>query len=432
MNYIPDYQNDNAGKESVATTTTSTRTSKWNETNFSWPGARVSSCKSDESDKQLLRLAPEWPGSVQTTPLLHTKTDRPHQPHPPPPVPPAHALSPSKSEHQYDVPWSHLLPRKQLTVDTGPAANKPVNDYSDIVTDVRPRSSPWSVSEDSDVSLSSNSGSVTGTVSLPQLQLTPDNFTVASVTHTGAKLSLPGWGVSLLIPPGALDNGFVEEVFLAVVPIPTPPLPDHQCMLSPVVLAGPPRLTLNKSAVLSLSHCCGIGGDQERWEADVWHTHSMVTHADWDQVATIGKDSVSSPVFASLDLDTCHVITPFLGHFCLTGQQKHSQEAAAVRHFKIVSCGQLNNSNSPVSGAGNIFVIHVYIVPDTPGSVESVVKMAEKAGNQLLTKPKHLGVQSNNCDLQCGVVSTGQVRNIHKSNCRFDIIIGVVCKTSEG
>ena len=37
--------------------TTSTRTSKWNETNFSWPGARVNSCKSEDSDKQLLRMA---------------------------------------------------------------------------------------------------------------------------------------------------------------------------------------------------------------------------------------------------------------------------------------------------------------------------------------------------------------------------------------
>ena len=238
-------------------------------------------------------------------------------------------ISPSKSEHQYDVPWSHLLPRKQLVgdpVDLNTNIHGATNnDYSDIVTDNHhERSSPWSVSDDT--SLSSNSGSVTGltgSVSLPQLQLTPDNFTVASVTHTGAKLTLPGWGVSLLIPPGALDTGFVEEVFLAVVPIPTPPLSDQQCMLSPVVLAGPPRLTLNKSAVISLAHCCGGGGDQERWDAEVWHTHSMVTHhnssSDWNRLVSIGQNIESSPVFASLELDSCHVMTPFLGHFCLTG-----------------------------------------------------------------------------------------------------------------
>ena len=257
-------------------------------------------------------------------------------------------------------------------------------------------------------------------VSFPQLQLTPDNFSVASVTHTGARLSLPGWGVSLLIPPGALDTGFVEEVFLAVVPLPAPPLSDPQVMLSPVVLAGPPRLTLNKTAVLSLAHCCGGGGDQESWEAEVWHTHSMVTphhnNTEWNRLVGLrGQDQVSNnPVMANLDLDSCHVMTPFLGHFCLTGRQRsgggQQQEGQALRHFKIVSCGQFTSNNSPVTSGGSVFVISVHIVPDTPGSIEAVVKMAEKAGSQLLTKPKHLGVQANIADLQCGVVSTGQVR----------------------
>ena len=179
---VSDYQNDSSGKESVATATTSTRTSKWNETNFSWPGARVvSSCRAEDSDKQVLRMAGDWPGSVQTTPLLHTKTDTArHQP-------PSHLdrssalgpaldrgnlLSPSKSEHQYDVPWSHLLPRKQLTVDTGQQQEAQVtsapppgpppggNDYSDIVPEAsRQRASPWSVS-DTSLSMSSNSGSM--------------------------------------------------------------------------------------------------------------------------------------------------------------------------------------------------------------------------------------------------------------------------------
>ena len=192
----------------MATTTTSTRTSKWNETNFSWPGARVaSSCVSEDSDKQVLRMAGDWPGSVQTTPLLHTKTDTRNSLHTHPASsllhdrasvmghggsdrsssigPAVHdrtsgqgqnglerssLLSPSKSEHQYDVPWSHLLPRKQLSVDTGHQGEGQVtisapptggNDYSDIVPEAsRQRASPWSVSDDTSLSMSSNSGSM--------------------------------------------------------------------------------------------------------------------------------------------------------------------------------------------------------------------------------------------------------------------------------
>ena len=190
----------------MATTTTSTRTSKWNETNFSWPGARVvSACRSEDSDKQVLRMAGDWPGSVQTTPLLHTKTDTRNTLHTHTPSSLLHdrnsvmgqggsdrsssavhertngqkgldrnnLLSPSKSEHQYDVPWSHLLPRKQLTVDTGQQGEGQVttntsvpgvtgvNDYSDIVPEAsRQRASPWSVSDDTSLSMSSNSGSM--------------------------------------------------------------------------------------------------------------------------------------------------------------------------------------------------------------------------------------------------------------------------------
>ena len=199
----------------MATTSTSTRTSKWNETNFSWPGARVvSTCRSEDSDKQVLRMAGDWPGSVQTTPLLHTKTDTRNTLHSHPPSSLLHdrasvmgqggsdrnssmgpalhdrtggqgpgaiertgLLSPSKSEHQYDVPWSHLLPRKQLTVDTGQQHQEGpmvtnsaprVNDYSDIVPEAsRQRASPWSVSDDTSLSMSSNSGSIAaGRVSL--------------------------------------------------------------------------------------------------------------------------------------------------------------------------------------------------------------------------------------------------------------------------
>ena len=69
---------------------------------------------------------------------------------------------------------------------------------------------------------------------------------------TGCKLSLLEWGVSLLIPEGALDPGYTEEVFLAVMREgrDQPSLAPHQTTLSPVVLAGPPRLSFKKPVVI--------------------------------------------------------------------------------------------------------------------------------------------------------------------------------------
>ena len=225
-------------------------------------------------------------------------------------------------------------------------------------------------------------------LSLPQLQLTPDNFTVASVSHSGCRLSLPTWGVSLVIPPQALDTGFVEEVFLAVVPLPQPPLSDGSVMVSPVVLAGPPGLQLSRPAILSLPQCGGWGGgEEEEWEGEVWHTPSMVTTSTWERLASLPPQE-AGPVFARLDLDQCHIISPWLGHYCLTGRPPS-------RHFQIVPCGHSSS-------------LSLYLVPDTAGSVDHVVRMAEKAGARLLTKPRHLAVSSQLTDLQCGVVNTGQ------------------------
>ena len=43
--------------------------------------------------------------------------------------------------------------------------------------------------------------------------LEPDSFTYASIGSEGGKLTLPDWGVSLLVPRGALEPGYLEEVF---------------------------------------------------------------------------------------------------------------------------------------------------------------------------------------------------------------------------
>ena len=44
--------------------------------------------------------------------------------------------------------------------------------------------------------------------------LEPDSFTYANIGSEGGKLTLPDWGVSLLVPRGALEPGYVEEVHM--------------------------------------------------------------------------------------------------------------------------------------------------------------------------------------------------------------------------
>ena len=87
-------------------------------------------------------------------------------------------------------------------------------------------------------------------------------------------MTLPDLGVTLTVPEGALDKGFTEEVFLAVLTEgrDRPRLSDNQTLLSPVVLAGPPRLTFKKPVVLSFGHCALA---QTTWEMGVYHCDSL-------------------------------------------------------------------------------------------------------------------------------------------------------------
>ena len=87
-------------------------------------------------------------------------------------------------------------------------------------------------------------------------------------------MTLPDLGVTLTVPEGALDKGFTEEVFLAVLTEgrDRPRLSDNQTLLSPVILAGPPRLTFKKPVVLSFGHCALA---QTTWEMGVYHCDSL-------------------------------------------------------------------------------------------------------------------------------------------------------------
>jgi hypothetical protein len=430
--------------------------SKRCETNFSFPGARI---HTKAEDKQILKL--DFPASTNNSPFpdkrLSKQTDKPFisdsisgpsSISPPtrciPPKPDV-VKSPTASEHQYDVPFSHLLPRKNRGEPTDKS-------YSDIVTgdrDVKSESSdegetratqgytnhyltsvvdgsgytplikhsPWSVSDKSlnsslgsDFSglastippsgLPSNRHSISSVVLPPGID--PDSFTFATVSHTGCKLSLPEWGVSLLVPPGALDSGYMEEVFLAVMREgrDQPTLSDKQTMLSPVVLAGPPRLSFKKPVVLSFNHCASL--QQSNWEIGVYHCDSMFSEGkdnSWVKLITLDQETAACPIYTHLDFNTCFILSDFLSRFCLVGQSKPNLSAS--KSYKIVIFGQLVTSKVDIA-------LSVYFIEDTEGTLATLVKWKEKCGAKLLENPKSFNLQDVGSDLCLKVLNCGQ------------------------
>ena len=170
--------------------------------------------------------------------------------------------------------------------------------------------------------------------SLNSCTLDPDSFTFASVTHQGAVLTLPDLGVTLTIPEGALEKGFTEEVFLAVLTEgrDRPRLCDNQTLLSPVVLAGPPRLQFKKPVVLSFGHCALSGNT---WEMGIYHCDSLFSDSDdtpWVKLTTLGLQQ-DSQVLAHIENDSCHVMTDYLSRYIFL--------SILCRFIKNISFGNL-------------------------------------------------------------------------------------------
>lgn len=135
----------------------------------------------------------------------------------------------------------------------------------------------------------------------------PESFTFATVSHEGLTLALPEHAVALTVPEGALEPGFTEEIFLAVMTEgrDRPRLSDNQTLVSPVVLAGPPRLALKKPAVLTFGHCAslqpGSAPSPSPWELGVYHCDSLFSapaaapdgagqdETPWVKLATVGQ-----------------------------------------------------------------------------------------------------------------------------------------------
>jgi netrin receptor unc-5 len=248
--------------------------------------------------------------------------------------------------------------------------------------------------------------------------LDPDSFTFATVTSDGHTVALPEHGVSLTIPEGAVDPGFAEEVFLAVMPDggrDRPRLSDNQTLLSPVVLAGPPRLLFKKPVVISFGHCANLKSSSNDWELGVYHCDSLFAggggdgdgdasdvedDTPWVKLVTVGQEgssaSSSSVVAASLDLDSAHVMTDFLSRFCIVGQSAMDSNSFASKVLKVVVFGKSVSF-------GLDFCLCVHVVEDTASALERCSREAEKKGLELLERPKQLYFQDGGSDLQVNV-----------------------------
>ena len=86
-----------------------------------------------------------------------------------------------------------------------------------------------------------------------------------------------------------------------------------------------------------------------------------------------------SQVLAHIENDSCHVMTDYLSRFCLVGQS--TNQLGAVKGLYLLIFGK------PMSTSSLDFCVSVQVTDRTPSSLETALRIAERAGFGLLETP---------------------------------------------
>ncbi|XP_055875980.1 netrin receptor UNC5C-like isoform X3 [Biomphalaria glabrata] len=225
--------------------------------------------------------------------------------------------------------------------------------------------------------------------------------TWSTFTHTGGRLVLPESGVMLTVPEGAIKKGNVEELYMAVCrdDKDRPRLTEHQTILSPVILVGPPSVQLLKPVILSFQHCANMR--QGGWVLSVYKSESPIDEPPyWRRVVVLGHETINSPIYTQLDPNQCHVMTEFLNRYTLIGESVPGGRALKIYRLAAFA---------PAMPPSMDYSIRVYVVEDTIDALDGVIQVERKLGGKLLDKPKQIPFQDggNNLCLTIEELSTG-------------------------
>ncbi|XP_043993162.1 netrin receptor UNC5B isoform X3 [Gambusia affinis] len=209
----------------------------------------------------------------------------------------------------------------------------------------------------------------------------PGLSTSATLGHLGGRLTIPNTGVSLLVPPGTIPQGKFYEMYLIINKWDKTTLPSEgsQTVLSPVVSCGPSSMLLNRPVVLTLPHCAQLDTPTPDWTL----TLKTQTHQGaWEEVLTVGEETLSSPCYLQLEEECCHVLMEQLGTYGLVGQSCPPRPACKRLQLALFAprapCLSLDYS------------LRIYCIHDTPHALKEVLDLERSLGGVLLEDPKSL------------------------------------------
>ncbi|XP_066549211.1 netrin receptor UNC5B [Amia ocellicauda] len=205
----------------------------------------------------------------------------------------------------------------------------------------------------------------------------PGHSASATLGCLGGRLSIPNTGVSLLVPPGTIPQGKFYEMYLIINKWENTMLPSQgtQTVLSPVVTCGPTGMMLCRPVVLTLPHCAEL--ELSDWTLQL---KTQRQQGSWEEVLTLGEESLSTPCYCQLEPQCCHLLLDQLGTYCLVGQ---SVSHPACKRLQVALF-------APAPSLSLDYSLRIYCTQDTPHALKEVVEMERSLGGYLLEEPKPL------------------------------------------
>uniref|UniRef100_A0A8C9NUH3 Netrin receptor UNC5 n=1 Tax=Serinus canaria TaxID=9135 RepID=A0A8C9NUH3_SERCA len=208
--------------------------------------------------------------------------------------------------------------------------------------------------------------------------------------YLGGRLTVPGTGVSLLVPHGAIPQGKFYEMYLVLNKAEAALLPSEgtQTVLSPAVTCGPTGLLLCRPVVLTIPHCADVGSSD--W---IYQLKTQSHQGNWEEVVTLDEETLNTPCYCQLEAKSCHILLDQLGTYVFVGE---SYSRSAIKRLQLAIF-------APTVCTSLEYSLKVYCLEDTPDALKEVLELERTLGGYLLEEPKSLPFKDSYHNLRLSI-----------------------------